>query len=70
MKPTRTSTDEMTNRIVELAVTCESDAQFYRLALFDVAFASNPEEYKQLEGWVFFCFPQLTKTAMNIQLQM
>lgn len=45
-----TPTDEMTNRIVELAAKYESYAQFSRIALFDMAFGSNPEEYKKLGG--------------------
>jgi hypothetical protein len=50
VKCSPTSTDEMTNRIVELSVKYESYAQFSRIALFDMAFASNPEEYKKLRG--------------------
>jgi hypothetical protein len=50
VKYSPTSTDEMTDRIVKLAVKYESHAQFSRIALFDMAFASNPEEYRKLEG--------------------
>jgi hypothetical protein len=49
-KPGPASTDEMTNRIVELAVELESHAPIRRIALYDVAFPSNPEEYKRLGG--------------------
>jgi hypothetical protein len=50
MRCSPTSTDEMTNRIVELAAKYESHAQFSRIALFDMAFASNLEDYEKLGG--------------------
>ena len=45
-----TSTDEMTNRIIDLATKYESYAPVPRVALFDIAFASNLEEHRRLGG--------------------
>ncbi len=49
-KPGPVSKHEMTNRIEEMAVKLESYTPVPRIALWDMAFAFSPEEYKKLGG--------------------